>query len=267
MILYLIRHAESENNALATKIRTTAGEFDESSFDEYRHNRTADPSLTAIGFEQAEILAQYLVHATPKHRAGLDDPGDLEPGEFQGNPFGITRLYCSPMLRTLQTSRPLSRVLGLRPQVWIDIHEHGGMFDHTSEDRTVVGHPGLNRLQIGEQFPDCDLPQEITEEGWWFGKEEDHATCQGRAIRVTAELHRMAVEAKDERIALVSHGTFLDSLLKALTGRLPGNEFHYGLYNTSITRLDFTHSFETGLPFTVIRYTNRVDHLPHHLIT
>jgi 2,3-bisphosphoglycerate-dependent phosphoglycerate mutase len=267
MILYLIRHAESENNALATKIRAAAGQFDEFSFDDYRYNRTSEPSLTELGFEQAEILARYVKTATPKHRAGFDDPGDIEPGEFEGNPFGITRIYCSPMLRTLQTTQPLSKVLGLRPRVWVDIHEHGGIFDNSGEDRSVVGQPGLNRRQINEQFPDCDLPQEITEEGWWFGKEEDHATCQGRAVRVSAELRKMAIEAEHERIALVSHGTFLDSLLKALTGRLPGNEFHYGLYNTSITRLDFTHSAETKMPFTVIRYTNRVDHLPHHLIT
>ncbi len=266
MILYLIRHAQSQNNALAEQIRERAGDFDELSYDDYRLNRVADPSLTDIGFQQAEILADYLQTATPKHRAGFDDPGELEPGEFEGNPFRITRIYCSPMLRTLQTARPLAALLGIRPRTWMDIHEHGGMFDHTGDGGTVVGYPGLNRTQIGEQFPDYDLSDDITPEGWWFGAEEDYPSCHGRAIRVAAEIRKMAREWPQERVALVSHGTFLDSLLKGLTGRLPGDEFYYGLYNTSITRLDFTRRDELGL-FTVVRYTNRVDHLPASLIT
>jgi 2,3-bisphosphoglycerate-dependent phosphoglycerate mutase len=267
MILYLIRHAQSANNALAEKIRAAAGEFDELSYDDYRLNRSPDPTLTEIGFKQAEILATYLKSAQPKHRAGFDDPGDVEPGEFSGNPFGISRLYCSAMLRTLQTARPMAEALGLSPRIWVDIHEHGGMFDNTGENGAAVGYPGLTRVQLAEQFPTCEIPQQVSDEGWWFGAEEDLASCQGRAIRVAAEINQMAVEHKDERIALISHGTFLDQLLKALTGRLPGHEFHYGLYNTSITRLDLTRSIHTGLPFTVIRYTNRVDHLSPDLIT
>jgi 2,3-bisphosphoglycerate-dependent phosphoglycerate mutase/probable phosphoglycerate mutase len=84
---------------------------------------------------------------------------------------------------------------------------------------------------------------------------------------VASDIHRMAQEFKDDRVALISHGTFLDNLLKALTGRLPGHEFHYSLYNTSISRLDFTPSYQTGSLFTVVRYTNRVDHLSPDLIT
>lgn len=267
MILYLIRHAQSENNALAERIRATAGDFDELSYDDYRLNRSADPSLTEIGFKQAEILAHYLQTARPKHRAGFDDPGHLEPGEFQGNPFGITRLYCSAMLRALQTARPVGNALGLRPRTWLDIHEHGGMFANSGESSEVVGYPGLTRQELITQFPDCEVTDDITDEGWWFGSEEDHPACQGRAIRVASEIHTMAQEFKGERIALISHGTFLDNLLKALTGRLPGHEFHYGLYNTSITRLDLITSHLTGLPFTVVRYTNRVDHLSPDLIT
>ncbi len=76
MILYLIRHAQSANNLLAERIRAT-GELEELSYDDYRLYRVADPSLTEVGFRQAEILANYLQSARPKHRAGFDDPGDL----------------------------------------------------------------------------------------------------------------------------------------------------------------------------------------------
>ena len=71
----------------------------------------------------------------------------------------------------------------------------------------------------------------------------------------------MANDAEDdESIAVVSHGTFMDSLLKALLGRLPGNEFYFNHHNTGITRIDFQSWKTSGvLPF--IRYANRADHL------
>lgn len=264
MILYLIRHAQSENNALAERIQETAGDFDELSFDEYRLNRSADPSLTTLGFQQAEILAQFLQTARPKHRTTAEDPGELE---LNGNPLGITSLYCSVMLRALQTAQPIGQALGLRPRTWVDLHEHGGMFANSGDNGEVVGHRGLSRQELIAQFPDSDWTEDISDEGWWFGSEEDYAACQGRAIRVASELQSMAAESPNQRIALVSHGTFLDSLLKALTGRLPGHEFHYSLYNTSICRLDLFKSPQTGAPITVVRYTNRVDHLSAEMIT
>ncbi|MEZ4640104.1 MAG: histidine phosphatase family protein [Caldilineaceae bacterium] len=266
MILYLIRHAQSANNVLAEKVRAI-GELDELSYDDYRLYRVADPSLTDIGFRQAEILADYLQTAKPKHRAGFDDPGDLEPGEFEGNPFAINRLYCSAMLRALQTASPIAEKLGLRPRIWLDVHEHGGVFDNRGEDGLAAGKPGLTRSEVADLFPGAEIPDTLTDNGWWLGDEEDYASCQGRAIRVAQDLVRMARDNENDRVAIVSHGTFLDCLLKALIGRLPGYEFRFGHYNTSITRVDFTHSAYDGAPQAILRYVNRVDHLSQDLIT
>ncbi|MBI1294705.1 hypothetical protein GC175_07075 [bacterium] len=266
MILYLIRHAQSANNVLAEKVRAI-GELDELSYDDYRLYRVADPSLTEIGFQQADILANYLQTAKPKHRAGFDDPGDLEPGEFEGNPFAINRLYCSAMLRALQTAKPIGEKLGIRPTIWLDVHEHGGVFDNQAEDGLAKGRPGLNRMEIAQSFPGTDVTDDVTQRGWWFADEEDYADCQGRALRVTEDLFRMARTDENDRVAIVSHGTFLDCLLKALIGRLPGYEFRFGHYNTSITRVDFTASQYGGGQHVVVRYVNRVDHLSHDLVT
>ncbi len=191
----------------------------------------------------------------------------LEPGEFEGNPFAINRIYCSPMLRALQTARPIGEKLNLRPTVWLDVHEHGGIFDNSDESGLAVGKPGMNRMEIAQSFPDTVITDDITERGWWFADEEDYPACQARALRVAQELLRMAGSEDNDRVAIVSHGTFLDSLIKALTGRIPGNEFYYGHYNTSITRMDFTKSRLTGAAHVVIRYLNRVDHLSQDLIT
>ncbi len=267
MILYLIRHGQSANNQLGEDVRAEYGAFGEDAYRTYMLSRTPEPELTEIGHKQAERLASWIAEARPKHRGGLDDPPEEELLAANiTNRLGITRLYTSPMLRTLQTTQPLAAALGIRPKVWVDLHEHGGIFERLP-DGSSVGHPGLTRQEMAERFPGYELDERVTDKGWWFGGEEDRPTCDARAIRVAKELWRMAGELGDARIAAIAHGTFLDSLLTALLERLPGSGFHISHYNTGITRLDFTQSFEDGSPFLIVRYTNRVDHLPPELIT
>ena len=87
-----------------------------------------------------------------------------------------------------------------------------------------------------------------------------------RAQRVAAALQVMATERGDEAILLVSHGTFLDQLLKALFGVSGGADtdmrFHFSHLNTGISRIDF---LEGG--HVAVRYLNRVPHLEPKLHT
>lgn len=243
MELYIIRHGQSTNNA--------------SMMHDLR-DREVDPPLTELGDQQASAVARYVaeninidtwVEQTPQNR-------NIVHG------FGITQLFCSPMLRTLQTCRPIATALNLQPKVWVDIHEHGGLFLDYEDERGVVGFPGMSRAEIAAQFPDYDLPPQITEHGWWNPEHgyEDIAACQARAIRVAAALRLQANSA--QRIALVSHGTFADCLIKALLNLLPGEELRFFHYNTAITRIDFRADGKT-----VVRYTNRVDHLTPELMS
>jgi 2,3-bisphosphoglycerate-dependent phosphoglycerate mutase len=246
MQLFIIRHGQSANNALE----------DES-------QRTFDPTLTEIGKQQAERLAQFLAGSEsrdPDFNAGSGFSG--EPGVNNRNPFGITHLYCSAMYRALQTAAPVARALGLHPEVWIDIHEQGGMY--LDENGSRQGFPGKTRREILGEFPDYVLPETITDAGWYDatrGYEEMYSGA-GRAIKVALELRRRAAgEFKDARVAVITHGTFIDLMLKAFQGQLPNRQFYYSHYNTGITRLDITPEY------LLVRYTNRVDHLPHDLIT
>lgn len=240
MILYLIRHGQSSNNLLAQQLLGGTGPY---SFETYMKQRVAEPPLTELGEKQADRLGAYV----------------------QGK--AITRLYCSPMLRTMQTIRPVADSLGCQPSVWIDLHEHGGIFLRPGSDAEAVGFPGLNRAEMSSMFPGYGLDG-IGENGWWHGAEEDRASCHARAVRVAEELYRMAKELDgEEGIAAVSHGTFMDSLLKALFGRLPGNEFYISHNNTGITRVDFSPSKTDGSISTTVRYTNRADHLADGHIT
>src|SRR6266508_3621381 len=108
MKVFIIRHAQSTNNLL---IETTG-------FDEYMARRDSEPPLTELGHRQAALVAEHLASAVhPERRL-----------EESVHGYALTKLYCSPMLRTLQTARSISEATGLQPQVWTGIHEQGGIF-------------------------------------------------------------------------------------------------------------------------------------------
>lgn len=233
MILYLIRHGQSTNNLLDEELKKRTEPF---SFDEYMKRRVSEPPLTANGEKQADQLGTFI--------------GSLP----------VAHLFCSPMLRTMQTMQPVAASLGSAPSVWVDLHEHGGIFQRASADGEAVGLPGMGRTEMAANFPGYRLDS-IDDKGWWFGGEEDRAGCHARAVRVLEELYRMAQDlAADEAVAAISHGTFMDSLLKAMVGRLPGDQFYFNHHNTGITRVDFLPWGDKNcVPF--FRYVNRTDHL------
>jgi 2,3-bisphosphoglycerate-dependent phosphoglycerate mutase len=234
--LYIIRHGQSTNNALADS-----------------QDRVCDPPLTELGRKQADILAHHLAagaRVTPWER-------DLD----QGSGYGITQLYCSPMWRSLETAQSIERTLGLAPTVWVDIHERGGIWLDHGEAGGVVGYPGTTHSEILAAFPRFILPESITERGWWHHQgQEDRSACDGRAIRVAETMRAWA--ASDERIALVSHGAFIDALLKALFYQLPNHHMYYHHLNAAISWLIFRPDGHLD-----VEYLNRVDHIPPELVS
>jgi len=194
MQLYIIRHAQSINNALADP-----------------RDRDRDPTLTELGQRQAGILARHLA-------AGVElvPPASTTNGrDRQG--YYFTRLYCSPMWRALQTADSIGQALGLTPEVWADIHEQGGIFLDHWDGRGPTGYPGKTRQEIQAVFPHYVLPSDVTERGWWNRDYEDWPACHERAIRVAGALRKWAAcdERGDERVAIVSHGGFVDALLNS----------------------------------------------------
>ena len=225
MHVYLIRHAQSENNVLTS---------------DSLHRRKVDPDLTELGYRQRDALADFLANEA----------------ELGDQPFAISCLHTSAMYRSLLTTQPVSSALNLRPDVWPDLHEKGGMF--LRQNGRVDGFGGLSRSAILSQFPDYQLPEAISEAGWYdaaLGYEpETHSAF--RAIKVANDLSERS--RSDEVIALVSHAGFLDTLLKAIFGQLPSRAYAMRYYhsNTAITRVDY----DGRRP--VLHYLNRVDHLP-----
>lgn len=237
MELYIIRHGQSTNNVSMI--------YD-------ARDREADPPLTDLGQRQAQKVATYLASADNFDHWVERKSEDRHV--IQG--FGITRLYCSPMLRTLQTTLPISKALNMQPDVWPDLHEHGGLHLDAGDGRGVQGFPGLSRSEMMTRFPGYRLPPSVTEQGWYDYSRgvEDIGSAMARAIRVA---HTLKAQANtDQRIALVIHGTFTDLLIKALLNMLPNHDVYFLSYNTAITRIDFRRDGKV-----IPRYMNRVLHL------
>lgn len=217
-----------------------------------------DPPITALGQQQAEILAQHLATGSTQDFIPGAAPDSARAVERKG--YGITSLYCSPMLRSLQTAGPIKEALGLIPKVWVDIHERGGMFLEHGEDGESVGYPGMTRPEMLAKYPDYQLPPGITEEGWWNRDREDPPTAGGRAIKVAEAL--VVMSDIEDRVAIISHGTFINILFKALLDQLPGNHIYYRHNNTGISRI----SIQKGSNIEVLSL-NRLDHLPSDMVS
>lgn len=241
MFLYLVRHGQSSNNALGDS----------------RANRVCDPPLTELGERQAELVGRHLARGIDRDPA---KPYDLEcggPKSPQGH--GITAIYASPMRRALQTAQAISRQTGIAPRVSLDIHEHGGIYLDHGEPRGIVGYPGLKRSEVLSGFPGFELPDGLSEDGWWHGALESRQDAHARAVRFLSLMRRRAAETG--RIAVVTHAGFTNLFLNAVLGFPAETRDFFHISNTGVTLIRFRADGDVNL-----RYVNRVEFLPPEMI-
>jgi len=229
MELFLIRHGQSTNNAL----------------DDWTQ-RVEDPLLTESGMRQAQHTGAHFaadLHLHPSTRGAA-------------RPL-LDTLYCSPMIRAMQTAQAIGKSLGVAPEVWTDIHEVGGIYlDHGNHK---IGYAGRVRSELKRLFPECVLSDDLTETGWWNRDYEEAHQGHARAATIAQSLRERAAE--DKRIGLVTHGDFMSALLRALGGLPSEAPIYYEHRNTGITCIDLTPQGAR------VRYLNRVHHLPEELDT
>jgi len=240
MKLYFIRHGQSTNNALWAENGP-------------REDRSEDPELTALGKQQAALLARFL-----SRDAGVAEVPAHNPKDIGG--FGITHLYCSPMIRAVSTAMYIAKALDLRPRAWRDLHETGGIFLEDIETSELVGLPGRKRAFFRERYPELVLSDELHKEGWWNRPFETLDERHERAQRVLKQLIERHGDT-DDRVALVSHAGFYNYMMGAILG-LPEPDGHFFVMdNAAVTRIQFEEDR------TLVVYTNRTDFLPDDLIT
>lgn len=200
----------------------------------------ADPPLSDLGKQQAYYAGKTLQRE------------------------GISRLYCSPMLRALQTAEIIGGVLSLAPHVYIGLHEWDGIWEE-SVGRFGATLPGLTRSEMKEVCPNVVLPQEVTDEGWLFTQWEDVELmlrqANHNAENFIAHLHAIH-DGSDERVAAISHGGFLSTLIGTFF-RLPPNDDsdRFAHHNAAISKI------RRAARGTQLRYLDRICHLPKGMIT
>ncbi len=223
MRFVLIRHGQSTNNALWAETGAEIG-------------REVDTRLTALGEAQAAALASYA--ASP------------------GLPWALTHLYASPMVRAVQTAAPLANALDLPLTLSQDLFEVGGPYDRLDGTGEQVAHPGSGSRVIAALSDRVQLPDWLTEDGWWRGEVElERDVYVARADRLVGTLRD--THDPDDVVGLVSHGWFGNVLLGRLLGIADMNGA-FELANTSISLLEDT---EEGVPWDVTAI--RINWLPH----
>jgi 2,3-bisphosphoglycerate-dependent phosphoglycerate mutase len=237
MQLYLIRHAQSFNNALAA---------------EYAHQRHSDPPLTALGRQQAERLAEHLAQANPSVPTPRGDPQNRAG-------YGLTHLYASLMTRAVNTGSIVAERLGLPLHAWPDWHEEGGLY-LDDEHGAQVGQPGPARADFARDYPGFVLPEDLPEGGWWNRPFEPEAGRPERARRVLAELLDKH-GASEHNVGVITHGGFYNHFMGALLNLLPPYPLTYVTNNTSISPVSI------GASSRYVVYHNRCEHLPAEMIT
>lgn len=245
MYLYFIRHAQSANN----HAYIIGGD------------RQADPPLTRIGHEQAQRLASFLAIRP------IDDRNPFAIRHDRGG-CALTHLYSSLMLRAIETGDYIARATGLPLRAWPEIHERGGLHETDPETGVEAGVAGPGRSWFAAHYPALLLPDPLAESGWWNRNRESQEEYMPRARAVWRQLIERHGNT-DDRVAIVSHGGFFQSMVAALIlddeipapAHVGAQALWFGISNTSISRFDF----HEGI--VALRYFNRVDHLPDDLIT
>ena len=200
----------------------------------------ADPPLSHLGKQQAYYAGQALQREA------------------------ISRLYCSPMLRALQTAEIIGGMLSLAPHIYIGLHEWDGIWEE-SVGRLGATLPGLTHSEMKEVCPNVVLSQDVTDEGWLFTQWEDVESmlqqADQNATNFIAHLEATHTEA-DERVAAISHGAFLSTLIGTFFGLPPNDDSdRFDHRNAAISKIRRT---TRG---TQLRYLNRICHLAQGMIT
>ena len=233
MELYLIRHGQSANNRRKAQQAGAASGQKQNAYAESAP-RLADPPLTHLGEHQARLAGESL----------RDE--------------GITRLYCGPMLRTLQTAQIVGGILELSPFVFVGLHEWGGVWEPRGDGDSVQRY-GLTRGEMSAMFSGFVLPAEVTDRGWWF-----HDWDGDRAMLELAHRNALSFIAhvekehggSEQRVAAILHGGSGSSLVGALFELPPDVKYaRFQHDNSGVSRISITSDDRR------LRYLNRIDHL------
>lgn len=240
MQFYFIRHAQSENNVLWEQTGADRG-------------RKEDPLITSLGRKQAKAVAKFLHYGNPT--------GGYESDHTRPDGFGLTHLYTSLMRRSVATAAEISLELDLPPVAWVEFHENGGIYLQDPHTGDLNGLPGGTRRFFERKYPELQLPDWLDERGWW--QSQPYESEEARWQRARTALDTLIARHGDthDRVAVVSHGGFYNTLLKCLMDMPQREGLWFTMNNAAITRIDFIDGYVD------LVYQNRVDFLPVEIVS
>lgn len=132
----------------------------------------------------------------------------------------ITKIVSSPLVRAMETAKPLSELLSVPVEVWMDLYEY----------REGPSFHGRSRTELQRIVQNTLLPEEISESGWRCPGEENHDLVQKRAKSVIQRIRSFS----EDNLVLFSHGMLINFLIREL------------LHIADISRVQFAQS-NTGI--------------------
>lgn len=239
MRLYLIRHAESQNNAKPP------------------FERVCDPSLTAVGRMQAEHLAQWMksLHLDTLITSPFLRTLQTTRAVLQARPQPVHvwhDVYEQGGCYHGYEGSDITGAAGLgRTHIRREL-----IIDAIREEAESISRSGDHTNPIAVAMDD-----EITESGWWGGRPmETESEVRERAARVLRRLESTFAD-RDVDVGLVIHANFLRCLLRELIGAFVDVDRLGPILNVSVSFLQWQDSYWR------LRWLNSVTHLPPRLIT
>lgn len=244
--LYLIRHAQSANNAIWNG-------------NDHGEKRSPDPELTTLGHRQAKALASHIAHPE-------SEPRQHPYISSSQRGYSLTHLYCSLMTRSILTAQYVAKECALPLEAGENYFEKEGIYELSAQG-DLIGLPGPDNEYFSNRFPDLQLPKSFNPAGWWNRPAESDTHFLQRMKKVVEEF-KLMLRDRSLCIGLVAHGDFIDQFINELMG-IERHDQNYNsdwvanwtFHNTSITRIDFLNGSHN------VVYTNRIDHLSHELIS
>ncbi|CAG1020835.1 Phosphoserine phosphatase 1 [Methylococcales bacterium] len=240
MLLYFVRHGQSQNNAIIARTGSRSG-------------CVPDPDLTEVGYRQSTMLAEFLSQ-------GALDLLSSEDAPFSSQSHSLTHIYCSLMLRAVATGTIIAETLSLPLLTWVDLHEEGGIYSLDEIAGKPSGLPGANRSYLQAHYPCLSIPENLTDRGWWNKPFESLEQRKTRAQRFIDELIQKHGNT-DDQIVVVSHQGFYNRFLMALL-RIPDQHDCFFTLNSCGTSRIGLHEGKINLS-----YLNRTDYLQGDLLT
>jgi broad specificity phosphatase PhoE len=214
MLLLLVRHAESENNALLDRLRTEHGGHDdgddEAMKEQYSLLKSTDPGLSELGTEQAMRCSEWI----PSYLRSMD----FLPAGYR------TELVSSPMERALRTAEALAVQQSTQVEIWSDVHETKGCWKGGQAAPSSGRGASEILAAVGTEHFRNSAAAPVPGSGWWTDaasgaareKETDAESCE-RALRVAARLRAQALAVEEPTVKiLVTHGNWMSLLVQAL---------------------------------------------------